>query len=653
MKEKTKFLTNKFLLILAIISFIIASLEGILYYMNEDLFFRILLVLNNSVNAFAFKPSITLKDAIVHMNENYDILHSVVCHVYGIAVITAPYCTIAVVYKVFEKMLRFVFNFRHNKNCEHIIIFGYNDSVKAIIKNHLPDKNMCIHIVAPDTFSDEERYNLSRNGYIVHNFDILMADESEVKFLLDKAGADKTRDIILFDDNPINNFSILQIFCLRRGGRGYLLRNGTKITCRCEEDSISELISDYYNISKEENYGYDLELVSIPELQIRKMFSDVPLYSYYLNGKEKLSSWNTHMLILGFGSIGQQALLQAINLGVVHNDNSVTVDIFDKDIDNKMESFANRFNFDTFESQGNSYRLKSSAADGKLTINCHKINVKFREFIETIRRKNFAEPYTYAVVAIDNVNTSVNCAMRLANIFDNNESPSTPIILRMNSDKRLAKYIRNNNQTFSDVRLLEDKSIVLSIDMILNKEINQKAKSFHSFYSNIQILSKGEEAGKKNNESPDALWNKSSMFKRDSSKALAEHEKTKQIIFSQTASEFGISNIDAKIDELIGKNGILMNYDGYSWHLNEDDDTFLRNLKNDSFAYHIAMMEHRRWCYFVASQGWKNGIKRDDKRKIHTCLVPFSQLINDPSGRKTIKYDLMSLMARYLENHQP
>ena len=188
---------------------------------------------------------------------------------------------------------------------------------------------------------------------------------------------------------------------------------------------------------------------------------------------------------------------------------------------------------------------------------------------------------------------------------------------------------------------------MLTLDNILNRRLNESAKKFHWFYSTIQVLSKDDTPWGTDSRDTDRLWNETSMFKRSSSMALAAHESVKQVIFDRLAAELSLGTADEKIDSLIGENGSLMRCEGSVWRLCGTDEDFIPQLTADDFAYRIAALEHRRWCCFVASSGWKYGAKRNDSLKIHDCLTGFDALLADPHGRSTVKYDLMSLMARY------
>ena len=358
--------------LLAVLSFLIATAQGIVYYQDYDSFFKYLLVLQNSINAFGFKASVTIKDTVAFMEKNRSALTQCIGYAYCIAVFTAPYCTISFVYKILEKLLRFIIFFRRSRNCRHIVVFGYNSDVKAMLNNNQSNpKTTCIHIVTTELIDSEEIYRLNRAGYIVHYADILKAAESELHTLLAKTHIELASNIILFENSSIRNFSLLQLFRLndKDSAERIRLAQGAKVSCRCEEEGIGRLIAEYYNSAAETDAFYDLELVGLPELQIHKMYSDHPLHTVYKDTEIPLKDWTVHLLVAGFGQLGQQAVLQAMNLGVVSDSNRIIIDVFDSDINAKKAVFLNQLSRDTFDITDSCVTLKSDAADGLLEIN--------------------------------------------------------------------------------------------------------------------------------------------------------------------------------------------------------------------------------------------------------------------------------------------
>lgn len=638
--------TTRLIFLLAVLSFLIATAQGIIYYNKYDSFFKVLLVLQNSINAFGFKASVTIKDTVTFMKDNPSALNKIIGYAYCIAVFTAPYCTISFIYKFLERLLRFIIFFRRDKNCRHIVVFGYNSDVKSMLKNNKSNpKKTCIHIVTTESIDNEEIYRLNKAGYVVHYADVLKAAESELQTLLAKTRIETATNIILFETSSIRNFSLLQLFRLNEKDSDdrIKLAQGAKISCRCEEEGIGRLIAEYYNSAAGTDAYFDLEVVGLPEMQIHKMYSDHPLHSIYIGTDTPLKDWTAHLLVAGFGQLGQQAVLQAMNLGVVHESNRIIIDVFDSNIKAKKAVFLNQLSRDTFDITDDKVTMKSSAADGLLEINFHELNISHISFYDTVREKLDAEPYTYAVIALENIDLSIHCAIQLEELFDE-RGLKLPILMRMDTDRRLAGYISAENSSLADVSLIDDRSIVITLDMIINREIDKLAKNYNHFYNNIKLIT-ADETGTADNseEDPEQEWNRLRLFRRSSSKAAAYHDEVKNDIIPKLAAENG-AELSAKLESLIGRNGSLMKYTGTAWQMNGSEEEVLAKLKKDSFAYGLASLEHRRWCCYMASIGWRSG-ERSDKFRRNPCLVTQQKLME--TKPEMCKYDLMSLMARY------
>ncbi|MBQ5336617.1 MAG: hypothetical protein J6W65_04175 [Oscillospiraceae bacterium] len=638
--------TSRFIFLLAVISFLVATVEGAVYYEKYAPFFRILLVLQNSINAFGFKATITLKDAFAYMKDNNSVFSMIIAYAYGIAVFTAPYCTLSFIYKFLERLLQFIVFFRRNKNCRHIVVFGINDDVRAMLKNGVSDrKKTCVHIVSAEKLSGEEIYALNKQGYVVHCADLLKADESDIPSLVSKMYLEKAENIILFEKSSVRNFSLLQLFRLTADDSEYrvMLPPGSKVSCRCEEEGISRLISSYYNSTSGSEACFDLEIIGLPEMQVRKMYSDCPLHTVYRNTGIPLKDWNVHLLVAGLGKLGEEAVIQAMNLGVVHEQNRIVIDVFDSSIVSKKAVFLNQFSRDTFDITDDRVVLKSDVADGVLEINFFEMNVSHIDFYDTVRERSEREPYTYAVIALEDTDLAVNCAIQLEELFAE-KSVRIPILMRLDNDRRLAEYIADENGSLTDVRLIDDRRSVITLDMITGRNIDCIAKEYNHFYNSIALLSAGESGSDDNSAGdPEKEWNKLRLFRRSSSKAAAYHDEVKNDVIPELAAENG-TDLSEKLEEILGRNGTLMKYNGSAWQMNGSEEELLEAMKKDRFAYDLASLEHRRWCCYMASAGWKAG-ERSDKFRRNPCLVTQQKLME--TRPEMCKYDLMSLMARY------
>ena len=644
--NKSRKRTTRLIFLLALLSFLIATAQGLIYSKDYEPFFKYLLVLQNSINAFGFKASVTIKDTVAFIRNDPEPLKKGIGYAYCVAVFTAPYCTISFIYKFLERILRFIIFFRRSRKCKHIVVFGYNEDIRSMLKNNSSDpKKVCVHVVTPDSIDSEEVYRLNKAGYMIHNADVLKAKESELPALLAKTNIEEATNIILFENSSIRNFSLLQLFRLNEKDDPNRIRlaAGAKVSCRCEEEGIGRLIAEYYNSAAGTDACFDLELVGLPEMQIHKMYSDHPLHTVYKGTDKPLSEWDVHILAAGFGQLGQQAVLQAMNLGIVHESNRIVIDVFDTDVRAKKAVFLNQLSPETFDISDNRVTLKSEVADGLLEINFYELNIAHNTFYELIRGKLGSDPYTYAVIALEDIDLAVNCAMQLEELFSES-GLKAPIMMRMDTDRRLAGYISAENSALADVSLIDDRSVVITLDMIINRAIDRSAKEYNHFYNNIALITADEAGAETNSDAdPEQEWNRLRLFRRSSSKAAAYHDEVKDDIIPKLAEESGTQLAD-KLEELLGRDGSLMRYTGSAWQMRGSEEELLDKLKQDSFAYELAALEHRRWCCYMASIGWRAG-ERSDKFRRNPCLVTQQKLMEIKP--EMCKYDLMSLMARY------
>ena len=651
MKEESKFRIGRIFYILLIFSFVVISAEGILFYGNKadtPFFFKLLLILQNIIKAFGFKTVISLNDAVGVMNSHPSVIHTIICYAYGLAVFTAPYCTLTFAYKILERLMSFVLNFGFVQKKDNIVIFGYNDDVKTILEDSDESdllKKYCIYIVSEKEISSEEKYNISRAGRRFYNFDMSKADRKEdCRSLLNKVRAKYAKYIILFDESSMKNFALLQIFSLNNDDGGFILNKDTKIICRCEDYGISELISDYFDAGNSSDRLYDLELLSIPELQVRKMYEDIPLYTFYKGSGKPVKDWTVHILIAGFGKVGQQAVLQAMNLGVFSHRNEIIIDVFDNDISKKADIFAAQFSLNSFEFEDSCIRMKKEIADGTLVINFYNMDVLSHQFYDKVCEREL-KTYTYAIVAIDRIDVCVGCATWLVKAFDEAGNTRIPILVRMDSNSILSDYITNSRTTSPKVTRLTQRKRAVSLHNILNEDINIRAKEFNYIYSNIDIVKESDKDNSGGSKyDMDDHWRKISLSKRESSKAGCAYEKVKDVIIGELCGE-GQSPKDA-IDAVVGESGSLLTKSGDKWHYDGNDDRFLAKLKENDFALTMVKTEHRRWCCFMASKGWKSGSERNDSFKRHDCLVTFDELAANRKTIEKVKYDMIPLMIK-------
>ena len=216
-----------------------------------------------------------------------------------------------------------------------------------------------------------------------------------------------------------------------------------------------------------------------------------------------------------------------MNLGVVHEQNHIIIDVFDNSIASRKAVFLNQFSRDSFDMTDDRVVLKSDVADGVLEINFFEVNVTHIDFYDTVRERAEKEPYTYAVIALEDTDLAVNCAIQLEELFAE-KGVRIPILMRLDNDRRLAEYIADDAGALTDVRLIDGRSSVITLDMITGRSIDRIAKDYNHFYNNIALITANEAGAADNSdEDPEKEWNRLRLFRRSSSKAAAYHDEVK------------------------------------------------------------------------------------------------------------------------------
>ena len=671
MKEWNKLKANKVLFILAIFSAAVTILEGLLYFSSyEDVFFRILLTLQNTIKAFTFKSTISLESARSYMLQEPTPFKTVLGYAYMISVFTAPYCTIATVYKLMERALRFGFFLNRASRKERVVIFGYNETVKSLLRSANAKKRR-IHVVCNENPASEELYRLFRSGIQLHTFDPLKigdADSDKLKGFFQNIELSKAGNILLMEDSSIRNFSLLQTL----DSTGQLEKKDRekppKVFCRCEDDGILRIIEGYYDTASNgmSHKSFDLEILNIPEQQVRKMYDKgASLHSYWLKSHENAltapKNWHVHLLILGFGKLGQQALLQAMNLGVAHSENQIWIDVVDKDLDDKRDLFFSRFAPDAFveskTSEKDTFCVNPAWADGSLTIRFHHLNVKYGAFRTLLGKltDGSAGPITYTVTAMDDPDTGVYCASELRRFLlesDPEHSNDVPIMLRMDSDRRLQKYLNTPDGMMHlvGVKLIEAPESILNFEEMLDPAPTDKAKQCNTYYASMTFSDEFPSASM--DKSPQNLWDELTLFRRSANRASAYHNDILEKIVDTRTADW----VPSDLNRLFEADDAPVRWSGDAWSFPfaSDHEGFLRRVHQDKYRYLLEMLktEHRRWCYYTLSLGWSQGknLKKNDALRWNPCLVTWDNLEKDQP--KTCKYDLMPLMSIYQKRNE-
>lgn len=671
---------GRFFTVLAIWSVIITALEGLIFYSAEvysNPLIRWMLIIQNTIKAFGFRSDIGLRDMTKLIGNSKNLYEFIIGYAYTFAIFTAPYCTLAIVYKVLEKFFRFkTLKGRFSKK-RRIVVFGYNEEIKVLLESE--HKGCRIHLVAANV-SKEAEVDLLKDGVVLHRIDCLKLPVKQLNYFFARMELKKAERIILFEQSSAKNFSLYQMF--HREEFDEFLADNVRFICRCEDEGIRRIIEDYHDSrlssakkkekdgegkTKEEQRARDLELIGVHELRVRNMLKEHSLHEYYVGSDKPLKDWNLHLLIVGFGKLGQQILLQAMNLGAISSENEILIDVVDFDVENKKSIFEKCFSDQYVKMEDNKLIIPSDRADGKLEIRFHNMDARYKQFGDLLQENGEPEKdgiYTYVAICIEDVDVSLLCMSEVENYLKKNASKEAKgkvsIGVRMESNRQMAKYISGNSATYKNVFVIEEAEASLNFEDLLHDDLTSDAKEFNYIYSMMDIKSAKDfkkQTGGQTEITREKLvedcWRNMLLFKRNSNLAIAQHAEVRNLIPNKISYKM--------LEQYFGQNGSLLKDQGSVWTFTGDDADFVDSLNNKKEYEQIleyAKLEHRRWCYFMASCGWRSlksmNWTKDTSIKGNACLCTWEELSTKSERNGNVdpkyyacKYDLMPLLMEY------
>jgi hypothetical protein len=554
-------------------------------------------------------------------------------------------------------------------SAERILIFGYTDNVKKIIHN-LEGRKQRIFIIADAEISDQENYKLAKKGVIYYSLDFLNMEAKDKEKLLKKIRSSKIQQIFLLEDSSVKNFSLYMELCA--GAYNW----GDDITCRClcEDLGINKMIEDYYTTEvkaqkDEQKIQITLKVFSLAELKAVQLFTmeteegqQAPqLYDYNLkevegkSRKEKAESkyWNVHMLLAGCGQLGQQVLYQTINQCVMHSESQVMIDIVDMDAAQIEDVIINKFNTDYLQEipGQNGYCIKGDASDGELTIRFHALNTREKGFTKLLKLLEKDGLFTYVAICLNDSDLCIQCMDELENYFQKSitfqkRTRKPPIAVRLEMDQRTAKYLHENQGTYSNVVPFAENKKVLTLENIAKTETELKAQEYNWYYNcfyrqlprnarDLVYRFVPQEMGDSERKKIRRSWKKLDYFLEESNRNACLHQAVKSEVLEVQYGPKWLEKIFGK------KRGSELSID-------------IRKMAKDPMVRELLRIEHRRWNYAQASCGWGypsgrqqfEGEKDPDTR-LHKCMTNWDRLKTEHPDKCI--YDLIPYLILYME----
>jgi hypothetical protein len=375
-------------------------------------------------------------------------------------------------------------------------------------------------------------------------------------------------------------------------------------------------------------------------------------YEWGTSSGDSINPWDTHLVIAGFGQLGQNILLQALNLGNLQNNSTITIDVFDKAVDEKKGVFAKRFCRDNvvIDTASICYPEHKDHADGNVIINFHKIDIRTIDFEDAL---NKLKNVTYVAICFEDSSLCTISMVTIEKYFKN-----IPIAVRMDVDKKVIEYIKNNNSSYKEVFPCGTGKEILTERTIIGSETDLQAIRYNSSYNEFSELKKNPKIDRSRELTHKELlnWKKMGYLKRYSSRKSVEHQMTKLILLlADTWVKEGATTelISKKVNQLLECVVKQKKYeDTYIEQINTElnniyndiiTDKSIEELLSDKEINELSALEHRRYCSFMLANGYRyDAREKNDDLKTNPCLLSWEQLqVKKP---EMLIYDLLAII---------
>ncbi len=419
---------------------------------------------------------------------------------------------------------------------------------------------------------------------------VLVGDATDKK-LLKKAGIHKARYLVAISGKDGTNVEIAvhayQKIKKKRGAHTVCL------DCRVHiVDSGLRTAFRQQRVFAESLKRFTISMFDVYENSARLLFKEHPLDHVSISASDPRS---VHLIIVGFGQMGEAVLLQAVKMGHFANRKKLRVTIVDREANRKKKIFYHRY--PRFEQVCDAEFLEMEAED-RQTVHTLEGLCKDQNLITTL------------AVCFDDDARNLSFALSMLSAV---REYKTPIRVRMAEGDGLSTLLDKEEEGFAisrDVHIFGTTAHTCTWDTVINEELDNLAKVIHRDYMEYM-----EKRGYTPAQKPAMRhWEHLDEEYIDSNRQQADHIPVKlRAIGCYSKKE----SVDAQpVTEFREEEVKLM-----------------------------AEMEHRRWYASRIMAGWKPGDKNDSVKKTNPDLKEWNEL---DEGTKEYNYKTIRNIPRFL-----
>lgn len=420
---------------------------------------------------------------------------------------------------------------------------------------------------------------------------VLVGDATDKK-LLKKAGIHKARYLVATSGKDGTNVEIAvntyQKIKKKRDAHTVCL------DCRVHiVDSGLRTAFKQHRVFAENLERFTISMFDVYENSARLLFKEHRLDHVSISVSDPRS---VHLIIVGFGQMGDAVLLQAVRMGHFSNRKKLRATVVDREANRRKKNFYHRH--PQFEQVCDAEFLEMEAED-RQTVNTLEGLCKDQNSIATL------------AVCFDDDARNLSFALSMLSVV---KECKTPIRVRMAEGDGLSTLLDKGEEGFSipgDVHIFGTTAHTCTWEMVISDELDNLAKVIHNDYV---------EEMRKNNKKPEEKpamrpWEYLDEDYIDSNRQQADHIPVKLRAIGCYSGK-----------EQVGAQPVT-------------------EFKDEEVKL-MAEMEHRRWYAERIMTGWKPGDKNDPMKKTNPDLKEWNEL---DDGTKEYNYKTVRNIPRFLD----
>lgn len=293
-------------------------------------------------------------------------------------------------------------------------------------------------------------------------------------------------------------------------------------------------------------------------------------------------SRRVHLVIINLNELGEAMLIQSLAIGHFANQRPVKITIIDREATRKRQRLQ--------------CRMPELDECGELAfVDGETSNPMVRDMLSAV----FADSDQVSTVAICDWD-AVTSIRQFVEISGCSPPADARVLIHLGEDERAMDIFNFAKSTPFQLVCFGDAASGCSVGLVLRSELDVLARKIHDYYGAKRVA---------DGDNPDDFpamrpWDQLSSEYRDMNRQQADHIpiKLRSVGFRMVPIGQGVASAAPDF--------------------------------TDKEIEALAKAEHARWCAGRRLSGWRYGETRDDKRKLHPDLAPWSQL-----SEKTRDYD--------------